>query len=147
MERNIFHLNPPPPPEPEKPKVEVPVVKISGFVNIGHKKTVLFVSQPKDKKDGPIYYSLTEGEKSADGKLELLKIHSAEESVDVINDGVTQTALTAKDDTRWRFADRAAAPVAAGRSATRRPTHRSPAYRDGGFSRTGRAKAEMVLRR
>src|ERR1035441_2153142 len=65
VERNIFHLNPPPPPpEPEKPKIELPVVKITGFVNIGNKSKVLFVSEPKDKKDGAIYYSLAEGEKS-----------------------------------------------------------------------------------
>jgi hypothetical protein len=98
VERNIFHLNPPPPPpEAEQPKVELPVVKITGFVNIGNVSKVLFVSQPKDKKDGPYYYSLAEGEKSGDGRFELVKIHPAQEGVDVINDGVAAT-LTVKDD-------------------------------------------------
>jgi hypothetical protein len=99
VERNIFHLNPPPPPpEPEKPKVELPVVKITGFVNIGDHYKVLFLAQPKDKKEGPFYYSLSEGEKSADGKLELVKIHPSQDGVEVINDGVAVT-LTVKDDT------------------------------------------------
>jgi hypothetical protein len=111
VERNIFHLNPPPPPpEPEKPKVELPVVKITGFVNIGNKSKVLFVSQPKEKKDGPIYYSLAEGEKSPDSKLELLKIGSAQDSVDVMNDGVRVT-LTVTNDSFTSTAA-AAAPAA-----------------------------------
>ena len=100
VERNIFHLNPPPPPpKPEEPKVEVPVVKITGFINIGNISKVLFVSQPKDKKEDPSYYSLAEGEKSGDGKhqFELVKIHPAQDAVDVINDGVAAT-LTVKDD-------------------------------------------------
>jgi len=58
-----------PAPEPDKPKVELPVVKNHGLVNIGNVRKVLFVSQPKDKKEGPFYYSLAEGEKSDDGKL------------------------------------------------------------------------------
>jgi hypothetical protein len=98
VERNIFHLNPPPPPpEPEKPKVELPVVKITGFVNVGSHSKVLFVSQLKNKKDEQAYYSLAEGEKSPDGKFELVRIHPAQEAVDVINDGVAVT-LTVKDD-------------------------------------------------
>ena len=98
VERNIFHLNPPPPPpEPDKPKVELPVVKITGFVNIVNVRKVLFVSQPKDKKEGPFYYSLAEGEKSDDGKFELVKIHPDQEGVDVISEGVAVT-LTVKDD-------------------------------------------------
>ena len=99
VERNIFHLNPPPPPasDADKPKVELPVVKITGFVNIGSQSKVLFLSQPKDKKEGPFYYSLAEGEKSADGKFELVKIHPAQDEVDVLNAGVPVT-LTVKDD-------------------------------------------------
>jgi hypothetical protein len=99
VERNIFHLNPPPPPasDADKPKVELPVVKITGFVNIGNKSKVLFLSEPKDKKEGPFYYSLAEGEKSADGKFELVKIHPSQDEVDVINAGVPVT-LTVKDD-------------------------------------------------
>jgi len=119
VERNIFHLNPPPPPpEPEKPKVELPVVKITGFVKIGDQYKVLFLSQPKDKKEGPFYYSLTENEKSADGKLELVKIHPSQDGVDVINDGVAVT-LTVKDDTLGATAAPAAATTAVG--ATARP--------------------------
>jgi hypothetical protein len=96
--RNVFHLNPPPPPpEPDKPKVELPVVKITGFLNIGESSKALFVTQPKDKTQDPAYYCLAEGETSPDGKFQLVKIHQAEQSVDVINDGVPAT-LTVKDD-------------------------------------------------
>ena len=99
VERNIFHLNPPPPPpEPEKPKLELPVVKITGFVNNGGLTKVFFLAQPKDKKEGSSYYALVEGEKSGDHKLEFVKIHPAQDAVDVINDGVAVT-LTVKDDT------------------------------------------------
>ena len=102
VERNIFHLNPPPPPpEPEKPKVEVPVIKITGFVDIGvAEKGSLSFRNPRIKKEGTFYYSLAEGESGADGshKLELVKIHPSQDGVDVINDGVVVT-LTVKDDT------------------------------------------------
>jgi len=100
VERNVFHLNPPPPPpEVAKPKVDLPVVKITGFVNIAHKTKALFTSLPKDKKDGPYYYTLKEGEKVGEGghSLELVKIHSGESAVDILNDGVEVT-LTAKED-------------------------------------------------
>jgi hypothetical protein len=100
VERNIFHLTaPPPPPEPEKPKLELPVIKITGFVNIGNSSRVLFVSEPKDKKEDPTYYSLAQGERSSDGKhqLELVRILPSQEGADVINDGVAVT-LTVKDD-------------------------------------------------
>src|SRR5271157_2971921 len=86
VERNIFHLNPPPPPpEPEKPKVELPVVKITGFVNIGDQQKVLFRVQPKDKKDGPSFYSLSVGENRGEGahKLELVEILPSQEGVKV----------------------------------------------------------------
>ena len=97
VERNIFHLNPlPPPPEPEKPKVELPVVKITGFLSVGTRNKVLFSATSKEKKE-PAYYSLVEGERSGDGKLELVKIHPAKDAVDVINDG-TLVTLTLKDD-------------------------------------------------
>jgi hypothetical protein len=111
-ERNIFHLSPPPPPpEPEKPKVELPVVKITGFVNIGNVSRVLFVSLPKDKREEPTYYSLAEGEKGSDGthQFELVRIHPLQDAVDVINDG-TPVTLTVKDDTLGPTAAPAAAP-------------------------------------
>jgi hypothetical protein len=113
VERNIFHLNPPPPPpsDADKPKVELPVVKITGFVNIGNTSKVLFLSQPKDKKEGPFYYSLAEGEKSADGKFELVKIHPSQDEVDVINLGVPVT-LTVKEDSLGSSPAPAASPVA-----------------------------------
>jgi len=113
VERNIFHLNPPPPPasDADKPKVELPVVKITGFVNIGNKSKVLFLSEPKDKKEGPFYYSLAEGEKSADGKFELVKIHPSQDEVDVINAGVPVT-LTVKDDSLGSSPAPAASPAA-----------------------------------
>jgi hypothetical protein len=126
IERNIFHLTaPPPPPEPEKPKVELPVVKITGFVNIGSQQKVLFLSEPKDKKEGPFYYSLAEGGNGVDGshKLELVKIHPSQDGVDVINDGVAVT-LTVKDDTLGA----SGAPAAAGATAAgkQRPVPGSP---------------------
>jgi hypothetical protein len=114
VERNIFHLNPPPPPvEADKPKVDLPVIKITGFVNIGNQSKVLFVSQPKDKKE-PIYYSLAEGETSDSGShhFQLVKIHPAQEGVDVINDG-TPVTLTVKDDSLLPTTTIAAAAPAA----------------------------------
>ena len=97
VERNVFHLNPPPPPpEPDKPKVDLPVVKITGMVEMGGKEKVLFSSTCKEKKDIS-YYSLAEGSKSDDGRLQLVKIHPEKDAVDVMNDGVLVT-LTLKDD-------------------------------------------------
>lgn len=113
VERNIFHLNPPPPPpsETDKAKEELPVVKITGFVNIGNTSRGLFLSQPKDKKEGPFYYSLAEGEKSSDGKFELVKISPAQDEVDVINAGVAMK-LTVKDNSLGETpAPTAAAPA------------------------------------
>jgi hypothetical protein len=124
VERNIFHLNPPPPPvsETEKAKVDLPVVKITGFVNIGNTRKVLFLSTPKDKKEGPFYYSLAEGEKSPDGRFELVKIHPSQDEVDVINAGVPVT-LTVKDDTLGANP----APAAAGSAEKEeRPRHPGP---------------------
>jgi hypothetical protein len=124
VERNIFHLNPPPPPpEPEKPKVELPVIKITGFVNIGQVDKVLFVSQPKNPKEEKMYYSLSEGEKTSNGghEFELVKIHPSQDAVDVINDGVAVT-LTVKDDALAPSAGPAPGP--AGRE-------RPPGPRDG----------------
>ena len=132
VERNIFHLNPPPPPpEPEKPKVELPVVKITGFVNIGDKSKVLFLSQPKDKKEGPFYYSLAEGEKSDDGKFELVKIHPSQDEVDVINAGVPVT-LTVKDDS---LGSSPAPPLLLWRRKGRRRAFQETACRGGRCSR------------
>jgi hypothetical protein len=97
VERNIFRLNPPPPPPgPDLPKVELPVVKITGFLNVGRVNRVMFVSQVKGQKD-PNYYSLAENEKSSDGKLELVKIHDSKDAVDVINDGTPVTLTVEKD--------------------------------------------------
>lgn len=100
VERNIFHLtNPPPPPEKEV-KQDLPVVKITGFLNIGSVSRVLFISEPKDKKDGPSYYSLAEGEMAHDNKnneFQLVKIHPSKDAVDVINAGTPMT-LTVKEN-------------------------------------------------
>jgi hypothetical protein len=96
VERNIFHLSPPPPPpEPEKPKIELAAIKITGFVNIGNQKKVLFIALPTKAKKDSTYFSLSEGEKS--GILELVRIHPSEDGVDIINDG-TPVTLTVKDD-------------------------------------------------
>jgi hypothetical protein len=95
-ERNIFHLNPiPPEAPPEMPKVELPVVKFFGFVRVGRVTKALFSSEPKDKKEAPTYYSLTEGEKS--GILEVVRIHYEKGEVEVIDSGKAMT-LTLKDD-------------------------------------------------
>jgi hypothetical protein len=95
-QRNAFHLNPVPiPPPPEPPKVELPDVKLSGFLKVANKTHVLFSYTPKDKKDLPIYYNLIEGEKQ--GILEVLKIHEEEGEVDVRNSGTEMTLSLAKD--------------------------------------------------
>jgi hypothetical protein len=98
-ERNVFHLNPiPPPPEPEKVKVDLPIVKISGFVKIGNSSKALFSSMPKDKKDKPTYYSLAEGEKQ--GFLELVKIYPDNDKVDIINSGEKMTLSIKEEESK-----------------------------------------------
>lgn len=128
VERNVFRLNPiPPPPEPVKAKPDLPKVKITGFINLGGRDKVLFVAEPKDKKDGPLYYTLAEGERSGDGKLELVKIHPGQDAVDIINDG-TPATLTTKDDTLAP----ASAPTTPGESKENQPPgHRGMAGRPG----------------
>jgi hypothetical protein len=100
VHRNIFHLNPiPPPPDPnkDKEKEQLPVVKITGFLNIGDSSKALFVAEAKNKSDDKNYYCLSEGETSSDGKLQLLKILPDQTGVNVMNEGVLAT-LTVKDD-------------------------------------------------
>jgi hypothetical protein len=95
-ERNVFHLNPiPPPPALEPPKVELPDIKLSGFVKIGKSTHALFACISKDKKKDPIYYDLSEGQK--DGIVEVLKIREEKGEVDILNSG-TPTTLTLKSD-------------------------------------------------
>jgi len=95
-ERNVFHLNPiPPPPEPEAPKVELPDIKLSGFLKIGNTTHALFCYTPKDKKDGPLYYDLVDGEKQ--GILECVKIDESKGEVAIVNSG-TPATLTLKDN-------------------------------------------------
>jgi hypothetical protein len=94
-DRNIFHLNPIPIPPPEQPKIELPLIKLSGFFRQGRHTRALFCSLPKDKKDEPAYYNLSEGEKS--GFLELVKIDYDKGEVEVINSG-TRMTLNLKDD-------------------------------------------------
>jgi hypothetical protein len=96
-ERNVFHLNPIPPPPAEEPKKEdLPEIKLSGFLKIGKSTHALFSSRPKDKKDGPIYYDLVDGEK--EGILEVVKIHEDRGEVDILNSGTPGT-LSLKNDT------------------------------------------------
>jgi hypothetical protein len=95
-ERNIFHLNPiPPEPVPEPPKVELPVVKITGFVKEGRRTRALFCALPKTKNDRPTYFDLSEGEKS--GFLQLVKILYDKGQAEIINSGTDMT-LNLKDD-------------------------------------------------
>jgi hypothetical protein len=96
-ERNVFHLNPPPPPPApeEPPKADLPEIKLSGFLKIGNTTHALFSSSPKDKKDGPTYYDLVDGEKQ--GILEVVKIHEDKGEVEIINSGTAAT-LNLKDD-------------------------------------------------
>jgi hypothetical protein len=96
-ERNVFHLNPPPPPpaSEEAPKADLPVIKITGIVKIGDKIRALFVTQPKNTKDAPTYFNLSEGER--DGILEVVKIHVEDQTVEIINSG-TPATLSVKDD-------------------------------------------------
>ncbi len=96
-ERNVFHLNPlPPPPAPAAPKVELPEIKLSGFLRIGKTTHALFSYSPKDKKEVPIYYDLADGQK--EGILEVVRIHEEKGEVEIINSG-TPLTLSLKDDT------------------------------------------------
>ena len=95
-DRNVFHLNPiPPAPVAEPPKEELPIVKLSGFFRVGHETRALFCALPRDKKQDPSYYNLSEGEKA--GSLEVVKIHYDKGVVDVVNSGTSMT-LSLKDD-------------------------------------------------
>ena len=95
-ERNVFHLNPiPPPPALEPAKVELPDIKLSGFVKIGKSTHALFAWISKDKKKEPIYYDLSEGQK--DGLVEVIKIREEKGEVDILNSG-TPATLTLKND-------------------------------------------------
>jgi hypothetical protein len=95
-DRNIFHLNPIPiPPQEDQVKKDLPVIKLSGFLEIGTKVRALFCSSPKQPKEEPAYYNLAEGEKS--DMLEVVKIHYKEGLVDIINSGTPMT-LSLKDD-------------------------------------------------
>jgi len=97
-ERNVFHLNPPPPPpsvEDTAPKADLPVIKITGIAEISGKVRAFFVTQPKDPKEPPTYFSLAEGER--EGILEVVRIYAAEQKIDIVNSGKAET-LTFKDD-------------------------------------------------
>jgi hypothetical protein len=106
-ERNVFHLNPipPPPPAKEEPKADLPTIKLSGFLRIGKMTHALFVCNPKEKKDLPIYFDLADGEK--EGILEVVKIHEDKGEVDIINSG-TPATLSLKNDS---LEPKAAPPV------------------------------------
>jgi len=110
-QRNVFHLNPiPPPPAPEAPKPDLPVIKLSGFFTLGSTVRACFSSVPKDKKQEPANYTLTDGEKSSDNLLEVLRIHQDTGEVEILNSG-TRMTLSLKDDT---LASNEAAPKPAG---------------------------------
>ncbi len=85
----------PPEPVPEPPKVELPVVKITGFMKEGRQTRAFFCSLSKNKHDRPIYYDLSEGQKS--GFLQLLRIHYDKGEAEIINSG-THMTLNLKDD-------------------------------------------------
>jgi hypothetical protein len=95
-ERNVFHLMPiPPPAPPEKPKVDLPVVKLSGFVTVAQHTRALFSMTSKEKKEMQ-YFNLAEGEKQ--DILEVVKIRADQGEVDIVNSG-TPVTLTLRDDT------------------------------------------------
>ena len=109
-DRNVFHLNPPPPPpSADATNADLPVVKVSGFIEIGHKMRALFSSVPKQGKGETLYYNLAEGEKT--GILELVKIHYSQGVVDVINSGTPMT-LSVKENS---LASEKPPPAAAGK--------------------------------
>lgn len=97
-DRNIFHLNPPPPPVPaEAPKpVDLPKVALTGFYGKGTSmKVMLAVLPPKDSKDPIAYLSLAPGDRDHD--VQVVRIHSKEVEVDIINSGTAQTLTRSND--------------------------------------------------
>jgi len=105
----VFRLNPPPPPpEPPKPPApRLPEIKLSGFTRTGDKwKVLLAVTTDNPDPHGPklsSYLTLAEGDKKEvgtgdkKGMVELVKLYSGEEKIDIINSGSPMT-LSMKDN-------------------------------------------------
>jgi len=112
-DRNVFHLNPPPPAPPvdEAPPVEARKLMLTGIVKKGSAWRVWLAIPAKDSKETTIYLTLAPGEKEHD--VELVKIRSEKEEVDVINAGIPQT-LTVKSNTFASTAAPAAHPERGG---------------------------------
>jgi len=103
IQRNAFHLNPPPPlPEANKaPPPDLPLVKLSGFLQMGNQWKVLLAVQTRnpDPKATPssVFLALAEGDKEKAATeanqfvVEVVKIYPVEEKVDIINSGTAVT--------------------------------------------------------
>lgn len=92
---NVFHLADPPKPveKPDQALINLPKINITGFTRrSGQPVYALFASVPKDPKELPKYFRLSEGEK--DDILELTRIHPEQDAVDVIIAGNPVTLTT-----------------------------------------------------
>ncbi|MGP8201212.1 MAG: hypothetical protein ACLQU4_17110 [Limisphaerales bacterium] len=91
VDRNVFRLNSPPPPvsEADKKAKELPKVYLNGIIRIGDDVRVLFSIPPKDSKGLTSYFKLAPGER--DDVLELVRIHSNQQEVDVLVNGTPVT--------------------------------------------------------
>jgi hypothetical protein len=95
-ERNVFGLKPQPRHEDVRPPTPPVAIKISGFYKHANGPThVLLASMPKNPKDTMKFYNLCPGE--SDGEVSLLRIHPAEDAVDVVVDGIPEV-LTVKSN-------------------------------------------------
>lgn len=98
MRANVFHLTDPPKPveKPDAILLNLPKINITGFTRRSDQPVhALFATVPKDPKDSPKYFNLTEGEK--EDILQVVKIHPGQDAVDVVIAG-TPVTLTTKSN-------------------------------------------------
>jgi hypothetical protein len=122
VDRNVFRLNPPPPPHSaadDKP-VELPKVNLNGIIKVGNDVRVLFSIPAKDAKSQISYFKLAPGEK--DDVLELVKIHSDQQAVDVLVSGTAMTLSMASNSLASTGGKAAGGPPAPGPAAPPAPT-------------------------
>jgi hypothetical protein len=93
--RNVFRLNPLPPPPPpatnDPASAAISPLKLTGLFRSGNTPLRALLANTPANATNTVYYNLAEGERQ--DTLEIIKIHEAEESVDVLYAGARSTIL------------------------------------------------------